>query len=515
MLREDIEEIVKRSSKRKRKNEERDTQIVCEYFGMGEFMYPTHEVVGEKYGFVNRERTRQIIGQYFLENITVNDLESIKIIVNILNKEPGWLVREFVEKISSIVGAQINIKGLINLLNTLKYTDELVICSCDFTNISAKDLSNNNLVIIKKKKQSRLKKTMNKLYTLPGMNGLYNLEFALSSVVENKEKCFFKKVIELDDKVSIVKGWYLVEKRDNVIVNSLEKITNVCNSVKKDVLVDVLYNCITKRSLNIEHPDSVIIKEYLKNSTFIKKTEDYYKIEVEKSELNEIDQEIIFLFTNTKSHYFTYAELHEILENKGYTDAYIKKIYASPFIYTDRSRGRKKYKLYFIDKFSLKTNLDKIEEIVEDQHFLNEINNYIMVESHFEFLGQPKIKEEPCYNGEKRVFKRSRQTSKNALAHADYNCENKLCKNDLFLRKNSDIKYTEPHHLIPLAHTDEFKFSLDVEENIVSLCSSCHNLLHYGKDFEELLRALYEIRREDLEKAGIGVDIECLIEMYN
>ena len=42
-----------------------------------------------------------------------------------------------------------------------------------------------------------------------------------------------------------------------------------------------------------------------------------------------------------------------------------------------------------------------------------------------------------------------------------------------------------------------------VEANIVSLCSYCHNLIHYGADAEIVIRELWEDRKEELEAAGI------------
>lgn len=59
-----------------------------------------------------------------------------------------------------------------------------------------------------------------------------------------------------------------------------------------------------------------------------------------------------------------------------------------------------------------------------------------------------------------------------------------------------------------------FNVSLDVEENIVSLCSHCHNLLHYGKDFESVLDKLYKERVYCLNKVGICVSFEQLKMMY-
>jgi len=68
--------------------------------------------------------------------------------------------------------------------------------------------------------------------------------------------------------------------------------------------------------------------------------------------------------------------------------------------------------------------------------------------------------------------------------------------------------------LIPMAYTDKFKFSLDVEENIISLCSNCHNQLHYGKGTEILLKKLYDDRKEILLKVGIEISFEELVAMY-
>lgn len=51
---------------------------------------------------------------------------------------------------------------------------------------------------------------------------------------------------------------------------------------------------------------------------------------------------------------------------------------------------------------------------------------------------------------------------------------------------NKTIKI-EPYHLIPISKYKDFDYkncSLDTMENIVSLCSHSHNLLHYGK-FED------------------------------
>ena len=93
-----------------------------------------------------------------------------------------------------------------------------------------------------------------------------------------------------------------------------------------------------------------------------------------------------------------------------------------------------------------------------------------------------------CALGDKPVsaYPRDPQVVFNALHHAECKCELE-CNTELFLRKNSQLNYTEGHHLIPLCYQNDFEYSLDVEANVVSLCPNCHRRLHYGDDVSELL----------------------------
>ncbi len=109
---------------------------------------------------------------------------------------------------------------------------------------------------------------------------------------------------------------------------------------------------------------------------------------------------------------------------------------------------------------------------------------------------------------------RDPKVAANALMHADYQCEyNKADRT--FLRK-SGKPYTEPHHLIPISRYRDFDYSVDVMENIVSLCSHCHNLLHYGRfqDKIPVLRKLYNDRRNALARCGISISFDQLADYY-
>ena len=83
-----------------------------------------------------------------------------------------------------------------------------------------------------------------------------------------------------------------------------------------------------------------------------------------------------------------------------------------------------------------------------------------------------------------------------------------------FTRKTDGLPYTGPHHIIPMAYQGRFDVSIDIPENIVSLCSNCHNEIHYGADARKLLTALYEQRKDQLMTAGINITLDELLACY-
>lgn len=158
----------------------------------------------------------------------------------------------------------------------------------------------------------------------------------------------------------------------------------------------------------------------------------------------------------------------------------------------------------------------KIEDANSDVIFVEELKQASLkhLKDDFEYAGIPKKKEDAVYVNGRKTYPRSRQVAINALAHAKHLCEIDN-EHPTFIRKGSDKNYTEPHHLIPMAYSDQFNVSLDVEENIVSLCSNCHNQLHYGEGANELIEKLYSSRKDDLKKVGINISLVELKKMYD
>lgn len=158
--------------------------------------------------------------------------------------------------------------------------------------------------------------------------------------------------------------------------------------------------------------------------------------------------------------------------------------------------------------------MDEINDILDETTGLVELPEWKGIISDQEFT----------YNTETRNPKPKRNITiaVNALIKANHKCEYDFDESKTFYKK-SGVKYTEPHHLIPLSQYKFFEYdtgkyrNLDIEENIVSLCSYCHNLLHYGKSEDKIpiLKKLYNDRKIALKKAGIDLhSFDELVKFY-
>lgn len=133
----------------------------------------------------------------------------------------------------------------------------------------------------------------------------------------------------------------------------------------------------------------------------------------------------------------------------------------------------------------------------------------------------PKTKKDCCKKKVKKTkskttipnYHRDQKEAEQALVNVGFKCEYDNGHKS-FIRKKNGRRYTEVHHLIPICFQDRFDNSLDNWVNIISLCSDCHNRIHYGKDAEKLVKKLYNERKEMLRRAGIGITLKQLLEMY-
>ena len=175
-------------------------------------------------------------------------------------------------------------------------------------------------------------------------------------------------------------------------------------------------------------------------------------------------------------------------------------------------------------KIDVGYRLEKLKKIIfalETNYLKYKENEMIMQDIKKENSSTNKIIYKPKKKTNTKTKQTLKQTSrdalvkKRALEKANYKCE--LNPNhQTFINKSNGKPYVLGHHLIPLEFEYLFPYSLDIEANIVSLCSLCHDEIHHGINYKELIDKLYEQRKEALKECGIEIDdIQYLYDMYD
>ena len=102
-----------------------------------------------------------------------------------------------------------------------------------------------------------------------------------------------------------------------------------------------------------------------------------------------------------------------------------------------------------------------------------------------------------------------------AILKNNYLCQ--INSNHLyFTSKATNRNYVEAHHIIPISTQALFHNGIDCVPNIASLCPTCHRQIHYGldNDREEMLEILWDNNYRDIERVGIELKFEELLQMY-
>ena len=115
--------------------------------------------------------------------------------------------------------------------------------------------------------------------------------------------------------------------------------------------------------------------------------------------------------------------------------------------------------------------------------------------------------------GEATRFVRSAYERKRAIELSNKKCQMPGCTHELFLDKNGN-PYLEVHHIIPMNAQGDFQKSIDIVENMVCLCPSCHREIHNGKNSRDKIIEVFNSRNKALSSKGIILEIESLLAYY-
>jgi hypothetical protein len=115
----------------------------------------------------------------------------------------------------------------------------------------------------------------------------------------------------------------------------------------------------------------------------------------------------------------------------------------------------------------------------------------------------------------KGQWKRDSGIASYVIEHANNTCE--IDESHItFTSKRSGKNFVEAHHLVPMEYQGDFEASLDVPENILSLCPNCHRCFHHAdsETTKNLLKQFYLKRLKGLSCRGVTIDLYKLEKYY-
>lgn len=195
-------------------------------------------------------------------------------------------------------------------------------------------------------------------------------------------------------------------------------------------------------------------------------------------------------------HWYEFESLYEI---ESYTD--LKRLEAAlkeneEFMALDK-RGKSMYT----------AGLHRYMEFIEGEHFR-------MVKDPLRLLDRKVAIPEKRIQDARKIPNRDHILVRQVLMAEHYSCLSDT-SHTTFTAERTRKPYMEGHHLIPMSAQDHFAYSIDVYANIVSLCPTCHRLLHHGigQEKKPVLERLFDVRKERLEESGIRMGRKEFLEL--
>lgn len=329
-------------------NKSRNIEILLYYYGFRGEDWPTYEETANRFDIGTRERVRQLLNQHFRDHVKPADLPSINSFYKIVNNKDYWKLSELENLVlsSGIVEENFSIRGILNLLNDLDIN-----CNFDIYTPELKKSSRKSFPIykehfaIRNSKLKEIRSLLKKAIGLPGRCGIAQVNY-LEKELDEHNTLISQLIKNYPNSWTYEengKFWYIIENRDNTIINYSEKLFSLIDSCDATQLASVYRNALDGRSYKYPYPEEEIIKKYLESSIFFENNEGNLTFTGEPREANDIEKDVVLYLKNKP--YVDFPKFRDHLRKKGYGDAHIQKaISSSPFVYIDKSDGRTNYR---------------------------------------------------------------------------------------------------------------------------------------------------------------------------
>lgn len=169
---------------------------------------------------------------------------------------------------------------------------------------------------------------------------------------------------------------------------------------------------------------------------------------------------------------------------------------------------------------AFKRYIKKIAEINEEEQIDQDIDERL--QKSLVIIDEDKLVRTPTKRKQKQDLKgtksypRSEIEMMKAKENSGWKCEISS-SHETFINEKINKPFVEGHHLIPMFAQDQFEYTIDFADNIVTLCPNCHRKIHYGlpEDKFEMIRLLYQKRKNLYPKYGINITLKELLLFYD
>lgn len=340
--------------------EKKDAAIYREYFGLGSNRYPTIYSIANAHNI-----SKKHIGQSMRENLAPcikrQEKTKLKQISDFIasKKITSWKALKDESRANGIILDNVHIRGLLHLFRYAGVKANWRLCTLQMNRAEViNHLTDDDFFIIAADRMRPASRVFNRMKTAPGKHGLADfnqvfpdlgdgfprnlLEYAL---LNHPDAWHFRENGHL---------WYIFANRVNVLMQSLEKMSYVVQSLDVKRAAEILHASLMHRNIKNNRAGVKVLENYLRHSGFVtvKKNTLFLSKDKNRADLHPSDQILIDYFKKHKKKEVNFYDLDEYLEKHESTDTkMIHKCYCSPLMYLDQSGGHGNYTFHFISKF--------------------------------------------------------------------------------------------------------------------------------------------------------------------
>lgn len=336
-------------------NAVRDREIIAHFYGFRGEGWPTLEETAEAFALspetkLSRERIRQIINTRFRNSKISKKMPSGHELVRLIRSRTIWRRDDLRDAIveQGLCESDFSIRGILNLVDQMDLDVTYEIYTPQLREMSrGLAAASDDGWVIEKGVVDVLQRLMRKAFSLPGRCGIAKLSYLndLNLTPERYEVIFHSIVTHPDAWTCRDAGdlWYLLESRDNTLINDCERLFSVYAACDAATLAQALRRSMNGRTHRLPYPPETMILRYLREGRLFERDRDQLRFLGQTRELNSIESSVVALLKDVA--YQDYPTLRQALLRQGFNDPSISKaVHNSPLVHVDDSRGRLHYR---------------------------------------------------------------------------------------------------------------------------------------------------------------------------